>query len=72
MSTVTRIKQAMDAAGVRSAAELARRARINEVTARAYLNGTRELSAYEPAARIAAALSTTQENLSQNKTIQTY
>ncbi len=61
MSTATRIRRAMDAVGVRSAAELARLARINEVTARAYLNGTRELSAYEPAARIASALSTTVE-----------
>lgn len=56
MDTASRIKDAMTKAGIASAAELARRAGINEVTARAYISGARKLSSYAAAAKIALAL----------------
>lgn len=57
------MRAAMRRAGIDGAAELARRAQLNPVTVRAYLNETRELSSHRAATAIAGALGVSVEEL---------
>ncbi|WP_395623396.1 helix-turn-helix domain-containing protein [Sphingomonas daechungensis] len=63
MMTHTAIRTAMDAAGISSAADLARQSGLSEVTVRSYLNGSRRLTKLAPAAALSRVLNVPVENL---------